>query len=229
MKLNEFAVNTFEPLWLRVYQPIRERILRGDLLPGQTLSENQLAEEFSVSRTPVREAVRLLIGDGLVAVSPGRKMRVILPSAKDIHEVYDVRSIIECEAVCRLLDDKKRNISLSNMEKFCDLGDKALKRKDIDGLARANEQFHSCLMDSLKNDRLLEQFRTMHQLITMYRIQTLQNDVWAETGNQEHRKLTQSIRDGKKEDSLGVLKKHIHGAEDTLINRITQAGKRMEK
>jgi len=115
MKLDDFSVNTFEPLWLRVYQPIRERILWGDLLPGANLSENQLADEFGVSRTPVREAVRLLVGDGLVAVSPGRKMRVVLPTIKDIHEVYDFRSIIECEAVSRLIDDKNRNKSLSHM------------------------------------------------------------------------------------------------------------------
>jgi len=220
MKLDDFSVNTFEPLWLRVYQPISERILRGDLLPGANLSENQLADEFGVSRTPVREAVRLLVGDGLVAVSPGRKMRVVLPTIKDIHEVYDFRSIIECEAVSRLIDDKNRNKSLSHMEKYCDLGDRALKKRDIDGLARANEQFHGCLMDALKNDRLLEQFRTMHQLITMYRLQTLQNEVWAETGNQEHRRLIQFIRDGKRTQSLEMLKKHIHGAENTLIDRI---------
>jgi DNA-binding GntR family transcriptional regulator len=220
MKLDDFSVNTFEPLWLRVYQPIRERILRGDLLPGANLSENQLADEFGVSRTPVREAVRLLVGDGLVAVSPGRKMRVVLPSIKDIHEVYDFRSIMECEAVSRLIDDKNRNKSLSHMEKYCDLGDRALKKRDIDGLARANEQFHGCLMDALKNDRLLEQFRTMHQLITMYRLQTLQNEVWAETGNQEHRRLIQFIRDGNRTQSLEMLKKHIHGAENTLIDRI---------
>jgi hypothetical protein len=84
-------------------------------------------------------------------------------------------------------------------------------------------------MDALKNDRLLEQFRTMHQLITMYRLQTLQNEVWAETGNQEHRNLIQYIRDGKKEQSLEMLKKHIHGAEDTLVNRINFAEKRIKK
>ena len=226
MKLAEFAVNTYEPLWLAVYQSIRERVLRGDLLPGATLSENQLADEFGVSRTPVREAVRMLISDGLVAVSPGRKMRVILPSAKDIHEVYDVRSIIECEAVRRLIEDKKRSASLSHMEKYCDLGDKALKRKDIDGLARANEQFHGCLMDALKNDRLLEQFRAMHQLITMYRLQTLQDDAWAETGNQDHRKLMQYIKSGKVDQSIDLLKRHIHGAEGTLIGRIQETERR---
>lgn len=219
MKISEIAFNTFEPLWLRVYQPVRERILKGYLLPGAMLSENQLAEEFEVSRTPVREAVRLLINDGLVAVSPGKKMRVMLPSPKDIHEVYDIRSIIEREALRRLFDDKKLPAILARMERYCDDGDKALKRKDIDGLARANEQFHSCFMDALKNDRLLDQFRAMHQLITMYRLQTLQNDIWAETGNQDHRNLIEKIKTKKIQDAIDLLGKHIHGAEETLVKR----------
>lgn len=219
MKMNEMSLNSFEPLWLRVYQPIRERILKGSLMPGAMLSENELAEEFEVSRTPVREAVRLLINDGLVAVSPGRKMRVILPSPKDIHEVYDIRSILEREALRRLFDDKKLPSILSKMERYCDDGEKALKKKDINRLAKANEQFHACFMDALKNDRLLDQFRAMHQLITMYRLQTLQNDGWAETGYQDHRKLIEKIKSKKIQEAIDLLGKHIHGAEQTLVKR----------
>ena len=219
MKMGEIAFNSFEPLWLKVYQPVRERILKGYLLPGAMLSENQLAEEFEVSRTPVREAVRLLINDGLVSVSPGKKMRVMLPTPKDIHEVYDIRSIIEREALKRLFDDKKLPAVLGRMERYCDDGDKSLKRNDIDGLARANEQFHSCFMDALKNDRLLDQFRAMHQLITMYRLQTLQNDIWAETGNQDHRRLIEKIRKNEVQGAVDLIEKHIHGAETTLVKR----------
>ena len=219
MKMNEISFNTFEPLWLKVYKPLRERILKGYLLPGAMLSENELAEEFQVSRTPVREAVRLLINDGLVGVSPGRKMRIISPTPKDIHEVYDIRSIMEKEAIRRLFDEKKLSSILGKMERYCDDGDDALKRKDIDDLARANEQFHSCFMDALKNDRLLDQYRAMHQLITMYRLQTLQNDVWAETGNQDHRRLIEKIRKNEVHGAVDLIGKHIHGAETTLVKR----------
>ena len=86
-------------------------------------------------------------------------------------------------------------------------------------MARANEQFHSCFMDALKNDRLLDQFRAMHQLITMYRLQTLQNDIWAETGNQDHRNLIEKIKTKKIQDAIDLLGEHIHGAEETLVKR----------
>lgn len=218
MKVSDIPLGAHEPLWLSVYRPLREEILKGGLLPGEMISENELAEKFHVSRTPVREAVRLLINDGLVEVSPGRKMRIIAPTAKDIHEIYDFRSIIEREAIRRLFDEKKLPNILGRMERYCDDGDKALKRKDIDGLAKANELFHSCFMTALKNDRLIDQYKAMHQLITMYRMQTLQNDVWAETGNQDHRKLIEKIKQKKINEAINLIDDHIKGAELTLIN-----------
>lgn len=59
----------------------------------------------------------------------------------------------------------------------------------------------------------------MHQLITMYRMQTLQNDVWAETGNQDHRKLIEKIKQKKINEAINLIDDHIKGAELTLINK----------
>jgi DNA-binding FadR family transcriptional regulator len=74
-------------------------------------------------------------------------------------------------------------------------------------------------MDALKNERLLDQYRAMHQLITMYRLQTLQNDIWAETGNQDHRRLVQNIRQGEVQEAVDLIGDHINGAEITLVKR----------
>ena len=74
-------------------------------------------------------------------------------------------------------------------------------------------------MDALNNDRLLDQYRAMHQLITMYRLQTLQNDIWAETGNQDHRRLIEKIRKKEIQGAVDLIGKHIHGAEITLVKR----------
>lgn len=220
MKLNELANAGFEPLWLRVYRPTLQKILTGQLLPGATLSENQLAEEYEVSRTPVREAMRLLMNDGLVSISPGRKMHVTMPSPKDIREVYDIRHLIECEALRRLIQSDSATRVADRMEHYCDEGDKALKRHDITALADANERFHECMIDSLNNERLQNQFHAMHKLITMYRLQTLRSDMWAETGNQDHRNLVDRIRKRDVQQGLDLLDAHIKGAEEILMTRL---------
>lgn len=225
MKLNEFNNASFEPLWLSVYRPVLNKILSGQLLPGATLSENQLAEEYEVSRTPVREAMRLLMNDGLVTISPGRKMHVTMPQPKDIREVYDIRNLIECEALRRLMGSDTCGTAADQMERFCDDSDEALKRHDITALAEANERFHECMINSLNNERLQNQFHAMHKLITMYRLQTLRSDMWAETGNQDHRVLVEKIRNRDIQQGLILLNAHIKGAEETLMSRLLSIDK----
>jgi DNA-binding GntR family transcriptional regulator len=84
----------------RVYAELRERLLRGDLPVGRRLVEQQLAAEFQTSRTPVREALRRLEGDGHIVRDPGGGVCPSPPSVKSMRELYEVRVAIE-ELVAR--------------------------------------------------------------------------------------------------------------------------------
>ena len=84
----------------RVYMALRERLLRGDLPVGRRLVEQQLAAEFQTSRTPVREALRRLEGDGHIVRDPGGGVCPSPPSVKSMRELYEVRVAIE-ELVAR--------------------------------------------------------------------------------------------------------------------------------
>jgi DNA-binding GntR family transcriptional regulator len=79
----------------RVYTALRERLLRGDLPIGRRLVEQQLAAEFQTSRTPVREALRRLEGDGHIVREPGGGVCPSPPSVKSMRELYEVRVAIE--------------------------------------------------------------------------------------------------------------------------------------
>ncbi len=82
-----------------VYRRVREAILDGELAPGQTMSQVVLAEELGVSRTPLREALRMLQGEGLVEARPNRRVRVAPISAGDLEELYAVRVALEAQAL----------------------------------------------------------------------------------------------------------------------------------
>jgi DNA-binding GntR family transcriptional regulator len=84
----------------RVYAQLRERLLRGDLPVGRRLVEQQLAAEFNTSRTPVREALRRLEGDGHIVRDSGGGVCPSAPSVKSMRELYEVRVAIE-ELVAR--------------------------------------------------------------------------------------------------------------------------------
>ena len=83
----------------QVYLSLRQQILRGQLKQGQRLSEQAIAQELGVSPTPVREALRLLDGGGLVNVNDRRGARVINPSPYEIHQCFAVRTILERFAI----------------------------------------------------------------------------------------------------------------------------------
>ncbi|RAI44206.1 GntR family transcriptional regulator [Rhodoplanes roseus] len=218
------ARSPFDPLWVGVADPLRSAIVEGRLAPGKALSENQLAAEYGVSRTPVREALRLLMEEGLVEMLPGRKVRVAVPRPSDVREVYDVRAVLEAEAVRRLLktEETARRV-VAEMERACDVSDAALARDDLTALAAANARFHAALVSALGNRRLLADYETIYNLVALYRHQSLRIEYWAEAGNAEHRALLDRLRRGDEAAAIDLLRAHIERACALVCRRYEQA------
>lgn len=216
-----FSANAFDPLWVSVAEPLRRRIVEGDIPPGQLLSENQLAQEFSVSRTPVREALRILIEEGLVEMLPGRKVRVAVPDPLDVKEIYEVRWLLEAESLRRLAADPAlRERTCEQLDRYCLEGDEALARKDRRALAAANERFHETIVAALDNRRLIAQFRNIYNLISLYRHQTLKSEGWAEAGLTEHTQLVKLLRAGQQDAALALLEDHLNHARQIMLERM---------
>ena len=97
----KFDVNANEYLPLRevVFNNLRDAILKGQLKPGERLLENHLADKLGVSRTPVREALRMLEQENLVELIPRRGAQVLDISAEDIKNVLEIRSALEVVSV----------------------------------------------------------------------------------------------------------------------------------
>ena len=89
------SVNEYLPLRAVVFNNLRDAILKGELAPGERLLENQLADKLGVSRTPVREALRMLEQENLVALIPRKGAQVLDLSANDIKNVLEIRSALE--------------------------------------------------------------------------------------------------------------------------------------
>ena len=87
----------------KAYGRIRQMILSGDLAMGARIIETRIAEQLGQSRTPIREALRLLASDGLVVFEPNRGYQVICYTRADVREIYSCRVLLESEAV-RLVD-----------------------------------------------------------------------------------------------------------------------------
>jgi DNA-binding GntR family transcriptional regulator len=128
-----------------VHAALREAILSGELAQGEVLSQVQLAKRFGVSRTPLREALRLLQGEGFIDSVPNRRVRVASVSVEDLEQLYTMRIVLEALAV-RLsvphfddADFERLNACLSEMDDHA-------KSRDIDGWNRPHRAFHRGLV-----------------------------------------------------------------------------------
>lgn len=144
----------FKSLNEAAYSIIRDKILHGGFELGSRIREDALAEEISISRTPVREAINRLVADGIIIKKSQRGLYLIDPDPEQIKDNIDIRISLEKLAVrkCieRATDEDIATIS-NSLEQF----EKALDQKDYDTCNELDGKFHSLIAQMSKNDRLM--------------------------------------------------------------------------
>ncbi len=129
----------------RVITEMRRRIIAGEIQPGANLSELALADEFSVSRTPVREALKQLQTEGLVEIRPRVGTFVTTPSRREITELFEMKELLE-GAAARLLAQRGRVQEVDQLEENLRQADLAVARDDRDRYAELVQEFHDLLI-----------------------------------------------------------------------------------
>ncbi|MBC7268520.1 MULTISPECIES: GntR family transcriptional regulator [Streptomyces] len=198
-----------------VLEGIKHRILTGQLTPGQALVETELAAQFGVSKTPVREALKTLAGTGLVVMSQYKGVTVRMVDADMAREVYDVRLLLEPEALRRTV---RRRSSL-------DAAREALTRADgaTDTAERslANREFHRALYVSCGNPllgRMLDEVRDQAALVSA--VAWAADPSW-EREAREHREILRLATEGDADGAARALHAHI---ESFVLKAFPDAG-----
>ena len=146
--------------------------------------------------------------------------RVVVPQAETVREIYDVRWVIEAEAVRRLVRDADADDALAIMARACGEAEEALHQQNLTELARANGVFHATLVNAVRNGRLIAQYRAVHNLITLYRHQSLNSESWAGDSTREHRPLLECLARRDEDGALALLRTHVERARDVVLRRI---------
>lgn len=137
----------------RLVSELRIRIISQDIPKESVLSENQIAKEYQVSRSPVREALKVLEREGLVRLG---KMgaNVIGISEKDIEEIYDIRLLIETFVTGRLLVSHNDAL-LNELRKVLEMMKIAIKYGDVDEFSFKDIEFHEIIIKSINHQQIL--------------------------------------------------------------------------
>ena len=142
----------------QAYQFIRKKIERCEYAPNDMLSESLLREELGFSRTPVREAIGRLAQEGLVRVYPKRGIMVCAISIGDIHQIFEVRSLVEPYALTAYHD----KLDLAEIARFAEFFHSYSGGGESSELYGVDDRFHETLISAIENDYLLELYDRIH-------------------------------------------------------------------
>ncbi|MFE4372280.1 GntR family transcriptional regulator [Streptomyces sp. NPDC056835] len=186
-----------------VLEAIKHGILTGGLSPGQPLVETELAAQFGVSKTPVREALKTLAGTGLVVMSQFKGVTVRTVDAAMAHQVYDVRLLLEPEALRRSLT---RRASLEPAREALVKADEAADRAER---SLANREFHRALYLPCGNPllaRMLDEVRDQAALVSTVAWAAVPS--WEQEAG-EHREILRLALAGDADGAARALHDHI--------------------
>ncbi len=151
----------------QVYESLVEMIVLGKLEPGQPVSEVELARVLSVSRTPIHEAVKQLVKDGLIVQAANRRPVVVSFGPEDVRDIYEMRRILESEAAAKAAD----RIDRPTLQRLCGSLKEFRKSKptssSIPVWVKLDDEFHSAIASAAGSPRLaadIVRYRLMNRV-----------------------------------------------------------------
>ena len=205
----------------RVIAELRRRIISGELQPDVNLSELALAEDFGVSRTPVREAFKQLQTEGLVEIRPRVGTFVTSPSRREITELFEMKELLE-GAAARLLAQRGRVPELDRLEENLREADAAVQRDDTARYAELVQEFHDLLIVGSDNRKLEAHYRTLMNQLAYPRLVTtsLSQPGRPAQSDQEHHRVVDLITAKDGDSAERVMREHVRASRQAVLARL---------
>ena len=205
----------------RVYHQIRAEILKGALIPGESVTEMGLAKDCGVSRTPVREALRQLELEGLVELIPNKGAVVLGISPEDICDIYQIRAMLE-GSVAERAAQKATEEDIRRLEEILELTEFYISRQNLQQLQAMDGQFHQLIYEMSGSRMFKRVLKDLHYYIGLTRDASLKSEGRAAQSVKEHRAVLEAIaqHDGKKAHKLMHL--HVNKALENVLKRHLQ-------
>ena len=215
----ELNMDAFLPLRDVVFNTLREAILKGELKPGERLMELKLAAKLGVSRTPIREAIRMLEQEGLAVTIPRRGAVVAHMSEKDTEDVLQIRCALD-ELAVQLAADNIQPEQLEELEQARQAFEDATRTKDVKRLAQMDVQFHDVIYRATGNARLVVLLNNLREQMYRYRVEYLKNESSLPRLLQEHQDIVDGLRERDKDKVWEIMRDHVRNQEETVKDMI---------
>ena len=192
---------------------VRERILKGEYEIGEKIKENQIATELKVSRTPIREAFKLLENEGLIDYIPNRGCFAKGFTKQDVDDIYAVREALE-ELAVRWAVARITEPELLALEEQVDLMEFYTKKKDKKKVLELNTSFHEVIYASARSRFLAPVLRSYKEYIEKTRKSIFYEQSYLEGILSEHRAIFEAIKDRDEERVVEAISKHLEASQE---------------
>lgn len=211
---------------LQLRDALEDEIVNGILKPGDRLDEAALAERFKVSRTPIREAFKYLVGSGLVETLPNRGTYVATIGLPQLIEMFEVMA--ELEGMCaRLAARRITDAQSKELRSLFDGCERAKERGDPDAYYYENERFHDCIYKASHNGFLAQQARQLQMRLKPYRRLQLRVRNRASTSLAEHRTIVDAILSGDESAAEVRIKNHVRIQGERFTDFVATVGRQI--
>jgi DNA-binding GntR family transcriptional regulator len=194
---------------------LRELILSGGLEPKSRVNELELCERFGTSRTPLREAIKILSAEGLVELLPNRGARVASLSADEIDEMVQVVAGLEAVAA-ELACKRAGEDEIDAISADTDAMEKAYAAKDEESYFTLNRAIHEGLMAAARNRTLSVLYANLSSRIQRMRYTAHKTDAQWDRAMAEHREMVRLLKARQGERLAVLMKEHIRGKAEVI-------------
>lgn len=201
-------MNAYLPLRDVVFNTLREGILKGELKPGERLMELQLAAKLGVSRTPIREAIRMLEQEGLAVTIPRKGAEVAKMTEKDMEDVLQIRDALDelaATIACEQITPEELDELRCTMHEF----EESTKIGEVKRIAEADVRFHDIIYKATRNPKLESMLSNLREQMYRYRVEYLKDEKNYPILIQEHSEIVEGLVTKDKDRVTDAMHKHV--------------------
>lgn len=218
-------INASAPLQDQAYDIIKEKILNDEFTPNELYSETKLAKELTISRTPLRNALRGLEQDGYIIISPSRGFMIRSLDQQGLKESIEIRSAIEGYCIYRITaeeDNSRKKKLLSDLEEVVKRMEKVTKDSSkVNEFIELDHKFHLKIIEYVGNRFHLAEIQRIYYLMRQTTQQALKKEGRIVTTHQEHLKIFKAIKDGDPHAAYKIMVDHLSAPINLLQDQVS--------
>ena len=195
---------------------LRQEICSGSLAPGSALRQEAVAADFGVSRMPVRDAIQMLQGEGLVHVLPNRGAFVASMTQAECAELFDLRVLLECDALAHAVP-RHTDGSLRKLKRLQrDLEEET----ETTAWAEGDRLFHDALYAPCARARTLQMIATLRNAVERFYLAKLTHDTHRRGWKAEHRRVLDAVAAGDAARACERLREHLRETQAVVARAL---------